>query len=63
MTVPIAFAGLVVLTGVVFSVWARVMLGGNWSNPVTVKENHTLVRTGPYRVVRHPIIVEYCWGC
>ena len=31
------------------------MLGGNWSNRVTVKENHKLVHTGPYRIVRHPI--------
>jgi protein-S-isoprenylcysteine O-methyltransferase Ste14 len=56
VTVPIALAGLlVVLMGVAFTVWARLMLGGNWSNRVTVKENHTLVRTGPYRIVRHPI--------
>jgi protein-S-isoprenylcysteine O-methyltransferase Ste14 len=55
-TVPIALAGLLaVLMGVAFSVWARLMLGSNWSNRVTVKENHTLVRTGPYRIVRHPI--------
>jgi protein-S-isoprenylcysteine O-methyltransferase Ste14 len=55
-TVPIALAGLLaVLLGVAFSVWARFMLGGNWSNRVTVKENHTLVRRGPYRIVRHPI--------
>jgi protein-S-isoprenylcysteine O-methyltransferase Ste14 len=55
-TVPIALAGLLaVLMGVAFSVWARLMLGGNWSNRVTVKEDHTLVRTGPYRIVRHPI--------
>jgi protein-S-isoprenylcysteine O-methyltransferase Ste14 len=54
--VPIVLVGLVtVLTGVIFSVWARMMLGGNWSNSVTVKEDHTLVRRGPYRVVRHPI--------
>jgi protein-S-isoprenylcysteine O-methyltransferase Ste14 len=56
VTVPIALAGLLaVLVGVAFSIWARLMLGGNWSNRVTVKENHTLVRTGPYRIVRHPI--------
>jgi protein-S-isoprenylcysteine O-methyltransferase Ste14 len=56
VTVPIALVGLfAVLMGVAFSVWARLMLGGNWSNRVTVKENHTLVRTGPYRIVRHPI--------
>lgn len=56
VTVPIALAGLLaVLMGVAFSVWARLMLGDNWSNRVTVKENHTLVRRGPYRIVRHPI--------
>jgi protein-S-isoprenylcysteine O-methyltransferase len=56
VTVPIALAGLlVVVIGVAFSIWARFMLGSNWSNRVTVKENHTLVRTGPYRIVRHPI--------
>jgi protein-S-isoprenylcysteine O-methyltransferase Ste14 len=56
VTVPIALAGLLaVLMGVAFSIWARLMLGDNWSNRVTVKENHTLVRRGPYRIVRHPI--------
>jgi protein-S-isoprenylcysteine O-methyltransferase Ste14 len=55
-TVPIVLAGLLVaLIGVAFSIWARLILGSNWSNRVTVKENHTLVRTGPYRIVRHPI--------
>jgi protein-S-isoprenylcysteine O-methyltransferase Ste14 len=56
VTVAIALAGLLaVLIGVAFSIWARFMLGSNWSNRVTVKENHTLVRTGPYRIVRRPI--------
>lgn len=55
-TVPIAVVGLAaVFMGVVFSIWARLILGGNWSNFVTVKENHTLIRRGPYRIVRHPI--------
>jgi protein-S-isoprenylcysteine O-methyltransferase Ste14 len=30
-------------------------LGGNWSGTITVKEGHTLITTGPYRSVRHPI--------
>jgi protein-S-isoprenylcysteine O-methyltransferase Ste14 len=56
VTVPIALAGLlIVLIGVAFTIWARFMLGTNWSNNVTVKEDHTLVRTGPYRIARHPI--------
>lgn len=56
VNVSMALAGFVVaLLGVAFSVWARLILGGNWSGVVTVKENHTLVRQGPYRIVRHPI--------
>ncbi len=41
--------------GIGFAVWARFYLGGNWSSSVTVKVGHELVRTGPYRFVRHPI--------
>jgi protein-S-isoprenylcysteine O-methyltransferase Ste14 len=46
---------LLVLTGLGFALWARWYLGANWSSAVTVKEHHTLIRTGPYRHVRHPI--------
>jgi protein-S-isoprenylcysteine O-methyltransferase Ste14 len=41
--------------GLVFAIWARAHLGRNWSGSVTVKEGHELVRSGPYRWVRHPI--------
>jgi protein-S-isoprenylcysteine O-methyltransferase Ste14 len=41
--------------GLGFSVWARRHLGRNWSAQVVVKEDHALVRSGPYRHVRHPI--------
>jgi protein-S-isoprenylcysteine O-methyltransferase Ste14 len=41
--------------GMLFALWARVFLGRNWSSNVTLKQNHTLVRSGPYRIVRHPI--------
>lgn len=43
------------LVGLGFSIAARIYLGGNWSSTVTVKHDHTLTRTGPYRLVRHPI--------
>jgi protein-S-isoprenylcysteine O-methyltransferase Ste14 len=41
--------------GLAFTVWARVHLGRNWSGTVTIKQDHELVRDGPYRYVRHPI--------
>jgi len=41
--------------GLLFTVWARVHLGRNWSGIVTVKQDHELVASGPYAIVRHPI--------
>jgi protein-S-isoprenylcysteine O-methyltransferase Ste14 len=47
-------AALVAL-GLGFAVWARLHLAGNWSGTVTLKQDHSLIRTGPYRLARHPI--------
>ena len=41
--------------GVAFAIWARWHLGANWSAIVSIREQHELIRTGPYRRVRHPI--------
>lgn len=41
--------------GVAIAIWARWHLGSNWSGVVTLKEGHELIRTGPYRTIRHPI--------
>jgi protein-S-isoprenylcysteine O-methyltransferase Ste14 len=46
---------LLVALGLGFACWARVHIGRNWSGIVTVKQDHELVRSGPYRWVRHPI--------
>jgi protein-S-isoprenylcysteine O-methyltransferase Ste14 len=46
---------LLTYAGVAFAIWARIILGRNWSGTVTIKEDHKLVQTGPYSIVRHPI--------
>jgi len=43
------------LAGIAFAVWSRFFLGGNWSAAATLKQNHELIRSGPYAIVRHPI--------
>lgn len=43
------------LAGLAFTWWARVHLGREWSMMVTLKQDHRLVRSGPYAMVRHPI--------
>jgi protein-S-isoprenylcysteine O-methyltransferase Ste14 len=56
VTAAVAMAGFATtLVGVAFAIWARATLGANWSGVITVKEGHTLVQRGPYRIVRHPI--------
>ena len=52
----IDYAGLILtVMGIAFAIWARVHLGRNWSGTVTIKQDHRLIRTGPYAIVRHPI--------
>jgi protein-S-isoprenylcysteine O-methyltransferase Ste14 len=46
---------LLMAAGLGFSVWARRHLGRNWSSQVVVKQDHALIRTGPYSRLRHPI--------
>ena len=46
---------LLTATGHGFAIWARRVLGANWSAEVTVKHDHELIRSGPYALVRHPI--------
>jgi protein-S-isoprenylcysteine O-methyltransferase Ste14 len=46
---------LITAAGVAVACWARYHLGTNWSGVVTLKEGHELIRTGPYRTIRHPI--------
>jgi protein-S-isoprenylcysteine O-methyltransferase Ste14 len=41
--------------GIAFAIVAREYLGTMWSGRVTLKEDHRIVQTGPYRLVRHPI--------
>lgn len=49
------FGVVLMVLGFGFAVWARFVLGRNWSGMVTVKEDHTLITGGPYAWVRHPI--------
>ena len=52
----------VTVAGLLFAVWARVHLGRNWSRSVTIKQDHELITSGPYSVVRHPIYTGILTG-
>ena len=40
---------------VALAVWSRRHLGRYWSGRIEIKQEHELIRTGPYRLLRHPI--------
>ena len=49
------FGTMLTAAGLLFTVWARMHLGRNWSGTVTIKKQHELIASGPYSLVRHPI--------
>jgi protein-S-isoprenylcysteine O-methyltransferase Ste14 len=52
----VAWTGVVLVAlGLSYAVWARLHLGRMWSAVVTLKEEHQIVKTGPYLITRHPI--------
>ena len=59
-TLATAICGLLIaLAGISISIWARFVLDGNWSGAAALKQDHCLVRTGPYAVTRHPIYTGF----
>ena len=55
-TFAFAVAGVALTwTGLALALWARWHLGQYWSARITLKEDHKLIRTGPYAHFRHPI--------
>jgi protein-S-isoprenylcysteine O-methyltransferase Ste14 len=51
----VAAGAVIQVGGFILAAWARRHLGRNWSAEVRIGEGHELVRTGPYRMLRHPI--------
>jgi protein-S-isoprenylcysteine O-methyltransferase Ste14 len=49
----------ITFAGMAFAVWARIHLGRFWSGVITLKEGHRLIRSGPYRLARHPIYTGF----
>ncbi len=56
MPEPFRWIGLaLVVLGIAFALWAIATLGRHYDLELEIHRDHELVRTGPYRFVRHPI--------
>ena len=50
------FFGMVLtFAGLLLALWARTILGWLWSSSPSVREEHLVVKRGPYLIIRHPI--------
>lgn len=45
---------LLLLTGISIRVWSIKTLGKHFTATATVTKNHQLIKTGPYKAIRHP---------
>jgi len=53
---PLQWVGLgLTVLGIGFAVWSIATLGRHYDLELEIHRDHELVRTGPYRLVRHPI--------
>jgi protein-S-isoprenylcysteine O-methyltransferase Ste14 len=59
----VAIGTMIEAAFILLAVWARRHLGRNWSAAVRIGEGHELVRTGPYRLLRHPIYTAVLGMC
>lgn len=51
--------GVIGLAGVIGFWWTHHTLGKNWSPVLEIRQEHTLITEGPYRLVRHPMYTTF----
>jgi protein-S-isoprenylcysteine O-methyltransferase Ste14 len=52
---PAALGTVMIIAGCAANIMGRFSLGRNWANQIKIYQEQTLVQTGMYRFVRHPL--------
>jgi protein-S-isoprenylcysteine O-methyltransferase Ste14 len=56
LPVVVRWSGAVIMAmGAAFHIWGMIHLGTNLTISISTRDEHTLITTGPYRWVRHPL--------
>jgi protein-S-isoprenylcysteine O-methyltransferase Ste14 len=60
--IPLTVLGLlVIILGTFLNIKGRLSLGKNWANQIKIYHNQTLITSGVYRIVRHPLYASLIW--
>ena len=43
------------VSGLTLAIWSKKSLGRNWSGSPSIRDNHSLITSGPYKMIRHPL--------
>ncbi len=58
---------ILIITGTLINILGRLKLGKNWANQVVIYNDQTFVKSGPYKIIRHPLygslIMIFYGGC
>jgi len=49
------FGSILIIAGCCINVMGRIQLKNNWSNQIVLYNNHTHVKSGVYKYIRHPL--------
>jgi len=60
--VLVSFGLIIIVLGSITNIWGRFNLGKNWANHVKIYQNHELIETGVYKLVRHPLYASLIWA-
>jgi protein-S-isoprenylcysteine O-methyltransferase Ste14 len=59
----VEFVGVIILVlSLLFAIWARLVLGRNWSGAIQKVEGQRLISNGPYKYIRNPIYTGIVCG-
>ncbi|NTV23415.1 MAG: isoprenylcysteine carboxylmethyltransferase family protein [Nanoarchaeota archaeon] len=52
---------IILIIGTVTNILGRFALGRNWADHIRIYKTHAVVKTGVYRVIRHPLYASLIW--
>jgi len=60
--IPLVILGLfIIILGTFVNIKGRFNLGDNWANQVKIYKDQTLITSGVYSIVRHPLYASLIW--